>query len=68
MIEIVVAVCLAAVPERCEDVHLTFLAESVTPQQCMMLGQSEIAKWLEAHPGWRPMRWTCRRARAEAKA
>ncbi len=67
MIEIVVAVCMIDEPERCKDVRLTYMAESVTAHQCMMLGQAEIAKWTEGHPNWRVTRWTCGTARQLAK-
>lgn len=70
MIEIVVSVCLIADPEKCRDVHLSYMAEAqaVTPQQCMMYGQSEIAKWAEGNPKWRVSRWTCGVPREFAKA
>lgn len=47
---------------------MTFMAEAVTPQQCMMYGQSEIAKWVEGHPKWKIAKWRCGRAREIAKA
>jgi len=68
MIELVFSVCLADAPDRCKDVRLTFIAESVTPQQCMLHGQAEIAKWAEGHPNWRVRRWKCGPAGLMAKA
>ena len=68
MIEVVIAVCLISEPNRCKDVSLPFMEQHVTPYACHLYGQSEIAKWLAAHPGWEPKRWTCRRAKLEAKA
>jgi hypothetical protein len=59
MIEIIVNVCLLADPARCKDVHLTMLEGQVTPFQCMMYGQVEIAKWAEMNPKWQLKRWTC---------
>ncbi len=52
MIELVVAVCMIDQPSQCKDVYLNFAAESVTPQQCMMNGQLEMAKWVGEHPNW----------------
>jgi hypothetical protein len=52
MIEVVALVCSMQAPLRCKDVHLSFAAESFTPQQCMMYGQMELAKWRNEHPGW----------------
>jgi hypothetical protein len=64
MIEIAAAVCLIATPERCRDVALTFDAEaqSLTPFQCMMYGQAELAKWTTGHPNWKIAKWSCREA------
>ena len=52
MIEVVAMVCFMNDPAKCKDVHLSFAAESVTPQQCMMYGQMELAKWTEGNPNW----------------
>jgi hypothetical protein len=61
MLELVVAVCMVDQPSRCKDVHLNFEAEAanVTPQQCMMNGQFEMAKWVGDHPNWVIQKWTC---------
>lgn len=67
MIEIVVSVCLMSAPARCKDVTLSFEADNVTPFQCMMYGQPEIAKWTEEHPNWSVQRWSCGQARQIAK-
>lgn len=67
MIEIVVAVCLIDVPNQCKDVRFTFMAESVTPHQCMQHGQTEIAKWMESHPNWTVRKWRCGPAGQVAK-
>jgi hypothetical protein len=62
MIELVVIVCLANSPADCKDIHLTF-AEDVTPTQCMMRGQPQIAKWIVEHgPAWTVKRWYCGQA------
>lgn len=68
MIEIVMSVCIISEPSRCEDVRLSYMAEAVTPHQCMMYGQAEIAKWTEGHPKWRVTKWRCGPARQIAKA
>ena len=70
MIELVVAVCLIDQPSQCKDVYLNFespgMSEgtmsqgaSVTPQQCMMNGQMEMAKWIGEHPNWQIKKWRC---------
>jgi len=54
--------CLAqATGERCERVSIPW---DRSPMQCMLLGQSEMARWFEEHPGWRPRGgWRCERER-----
>ena len=52
MIEILALVCTVLAPLQCKNVKLSFIAESVTPFQCMQYGQSELAKWTNEHPGW----------------
>ena len=52
MIELVFAVCMIDQLSRCKDVHLNFEAENVTPRQCMMNGQFEMAKWAGDNPNW----------------
>jgi hypothetical protein len=68
MIEIVLAVCMIQQPARCKDVHLTYMAENVTPIQCLRYGQPEIAKWLETNQKWGVMSWKCGPVRTSAKA
>jgi len=67
MIEVVALVCTMQAPLRCKDVHLSFAADSVTPQQCMMYGQMELAKWTMGHPNWAIRKWSCGRAGRYAK-
>lgn len=67
MIELVVSVCLVSTPDRCKDVNLVFDAESVTPMQCMMGAQPEIARWIDEHPKWQLKGWTCQPAGRFAK-
>lgn len=60
MIELVLSVCLVADPTRCKDVGLQY-AENMTPFQCAMRAQPEIAKWSEANPNWVVKRFKCGR-------
>jgi len=68
MIEVVAMVCFISDPNKCKDVHLSFVAQSITPQQCMMYGQMELAKWTEGNPNWTIRKFTCGRAGRFAKA
>jgi hypothetical protein len=52
MIEVIALACTVMAPLQCKNVKLSFAAESITPQQCMMYGQMELAKWIGDHPGW----------------
>lgn len=67
MIEIILSVCMIDSPDRCKDVRLTYMAERVTPFECMVYGQGEIAKWNEGNPNWRVMKWSCGEPRQTAK-
>lgn len=68
MIEVVALVCSMQAPLRCKDVNLVFAGENVTPQQCMMYGQMELAKWTLANPGWQIVHgFKCGRAGRYAK-
>ena len=67
VIELLLAVCLIDNPGNCKDVHLTYSAEALTPMQCAMQAQPEIAKWIREHPGWVTKRYTCRAAGQYAK-
>lgn len=62
--------CLAGtdmtICEGKKDVKIKFIIEDVaeerdvTPQQCMMYGQTEMSKWFEEHPEYnRVMRFSC---------
>ena len=59
MIEIAAAVCLFAEPSKCKDISLTYEPDTISTFGCLMYGQSELAKWTEAHPDWRVSRWSC---------
>lgn len=59
MLELIVAVCLIEDSSRCKDVHLTMLEGRASPFECMMYGQVEISKWIEANPKWHLQRWSC---------
>ena len=67
MIELALVVCLAADPTKCKDVGLVYDNEDLTPMQCLMRAQPEVAKWSEQHPKWNVKRWSCRPAGTVAK-
>lgn len=59
MIVLVMSVCLLAEANTCKNVHLAYSSQSVTPMQCLMGGQAQIAQWSNGHPKWRVKRWKC---------
>ncbi len=67
MIELVLLACLVDEPDSCHDVGLAYSAENLTPMQCLMQAPPQMAKWVGEHPGWKIMKWTCRRAGRYAK-
>lgn len=68
MIELVLSACSILHGAQCKTERLTYMAQSVTPHQCMLYGQAEIAKWTETHPNWRVHKWSCGPRREVAKA
>jgi len=62
MLELVISACLLEDHSRCKDVSLVYMAESVTPMQCMIQSPAELAKWSEGHPKWFVKRWKCQPA------
>jgi hypothetical protein len=67
MIELAIVACLLDQPGRCKDVSLVYMADAVTPMQCMMASGAEIAKWGAVNPRWFVRKWTCRPAGRWAK-
>jgi hypothetical protein len=67
MLELALVACLADDPTRCKDVALIFSEEAVTPMQCLIGAQPQIAKWSEGHPRWVVKKWACRPAGRIAK-
>ena len=58
MIELVFVACLVTAPDQCRERSLTFT--EITPQQCLMGAQPELAKWVSTHPNDRIKSWRCR--------
>lgn len=67
MIELLVSVCLITDPQQCKDVRLSYVADGMTPRQCLMGAQPELAKWSAGHPKWRIDKWRCQKPDEVAK-
>ena len=59
MIELVFVACLATAADACAERSLLRLPESGLTG-CMVTAQAQLARWGEAHPGYRVVRWSCR--------
>jgi len=58
MIELLFVACLASSPTDCRQRSMLFT--DVTPMQCLMGAQPELAKWASTHPKYRIQSWRCR--------
>lgn len=67
MIELFITACLLTNASHCRDVSLVYLAQGVTPQECIIRSQVEISKWSASQPKWFASRWGCRPAGQTAK-
>lgn len=57
MIELLFVACLADAPDQCRERSLVFV--DVTPMQCVVGAQPELARWVETHPNLRIRSWRC---------
>lgn len=57
MIELLFVACLASAPTDCRERSLVFA--DVTPNECLMGAQPELAKWINQHPGHMIKSWRC---------
>ena len=67
LLELAFVACLAgadgkADETQCRDFGIAFAEENLTPYQCAMGGQAELAKWQAVHPQYIIMKFGCRRA------
>jgi methionine aminopeptidase len=67
LIELVVTVCVLALPSHCEDQHFPFSA-NMSLNQCVMNAQPSIAQWINEHPKWLAVRWRCDSGGSKEKA
>ncbi|AUH35172.1 hypothetical protein [Paracoccus tegillarcae] len=61
MIELFFVACLIRAPDQCTD-HSLLFQEQNGLFTCMLQGQFELARWLEAHPKDQVREWKCRYA------
>ena len=57
MIELLFVTCLTASPSDCQERNLVYY--DITPMACMIGAQSELAKWVNEHPGHAIASWRC---------
>ncbi len=58
MIELLFVACVVTAPEDCRERGLLFT--DITPTQCAMGAQPELAKWSNTHPNMQIKSWRCR--------
>ncbi|MEM8958418.1 MAG: hypothetical protein AAGC86_11450 [Pseudomonadota bacterium] len=58
MVELLFVACLSGAPEECRERSMLF--SDVTPIQCLMGAQPQLAKWVETHPNFTIQSWRCR--------
>ncbi|MCV3274046.1 hypothetical protein [Roseobacter sinensis] len=58
MIELLFVACLATAPDECRERSLVFT--DISPMQCLMGAQPELAKWSASHPNFDIKSWRCR--------
>ena len=57
MIELLFVVCMTTSPEQCKNQSMLYT--DITPNQCTMGAQPELAKWVNQHPNWTIKKWEC---------
>lgn len=57
MIELVMVVCLTAVPAQCHEERPMLAVQSVAA--CATQGQILAARWISEHPAFTLSRWRC---------
>lgn len=67
MISLIIVACLVSDPDVCQEYSLPFMAENVTPMECLMNGQVEIAKFMEGKPSWRVVKFRCSKPETEGQ-
>lgn len=58
MLVLFLTACMYADTKHCQEQHLT-IYDDITPNQCMVIAQAELAQWSEAHPSWYVKEWKC---------
>jgi hypothetical protein len=57
MIELLFMTCLTASPSDCQERSLVY--HGMSPMICMVVAQSELARWANEHPGHAIASWRC---------
>lgn len=57
MITLVLIVCLASTPTVCHEERPP--VDVASPMACMVQGEQIAAEWVDEHPKWTLVGWTC---------
>jgi hypothetical protein len=65
-LQIILIACTILGHDSCKTVDL-MVDPTIphTPYHCQFAGMVEAEKWIKAHPGYYPKRWTCQRLTKE---
>jgi hypothetical protein len=66
MLSLIFTTCLLADSSHCAK-RSSPIYDQISPAQCMMVAQPELALWSDEHPGWFIKDWRCEYIR-DAKA
>ncbi|TRW97554.1 hypothetical protein FNJ84_08600 [Paracoccus sp. M683] len=66
MIELFFITCLATAPDVCQP-HSLLFEERNGLFTCLLEGQNELARWVNAHPNDRVKEWKCRYAATDGR-
>jgi hypothetical protein len=58
MLSLLFTTCLLADTSHCAKRSLP-IYDDITPMQCMMVAQPEMAEWMSLHPSWYVKEWRC---------
>ena len=54
---LVISVCLIADPDNCRTYEQPVIELSANPSTAFVQAQALVAKWMDAHPGFKLVRW-----------
>ena len=66
-IDLIITVCAVLSPATCEERQLVFSSD-VSPRQCVLAAQPDLAQGVGEHPKWTAVKWRCEYPHTNDKA